>query len=79
MKQGKRFLQILGRPESRKELTWKISGASYLLSGLEVYTYVVVPQEGNLLASFPRYGFGPPKGGMEDQNEGTIGKVDPGI
>ena len=28
----------------------KISGASCLLSGLGVYTYAVVPQEGNLLA-----------------------------
>ena len=27
---------------------WKIHCASYLLSGLGVYTYAVVPQEGNL-------------------------------
>ncbi len=37
---------------------------SYLLSGLGVYSYAVVPQGGNLLASFPRYGFEPPKGGI---------------
>ena len=36
----------------------KISGASCLLSGLGVYTYAVVPQEGNLLASLFPNGIG---------------------
>ena len=40
------------------EVWKKISGASCLLSGLGVYTYAVVPQEGNLLASLFPNGIG---------------------
>ena len=50
---------------------------SSLLSGLGVYTYAVISQEGNLSASFPRYVYEKPQiGFMEDLYEkikGTAG------